>query len=570
MSELREQPSPQNETVENEGQIQVMQPTVPFWQKTARFLFEPNPSITEAGARRQAELLAALTLVLFLGTGIGVFFAGNPFALGLLASVSFIVYLISRTKWFLVGAFLLTTVFTLSPAQSIMSGTSPDIGISFYTTLPITMILAFALLPSWGLSIIAALNFLAIIGAPIYAPNADLEGLTRTAGTLGAFIFLVVIANRTRSVTERDRLSEVNEINRELEALSGNLEQRVNERTTELESANKQVEHRAEQFEAIAQVSRIISSIQDQEELLPRITRMISQYFGFYHVGIFLLDDDNQYAILRAANSEGGKHMLKRKHRLEVGQTGIVGFVTSTGNPRVALDTGADAVYFDNPDLPETHSEMALPLKAGGQVIGALDVQSTEPSAFTQEDVNILSTLADQVSAAIQNARLYKESREALAQSEAVSRQLTSQAWTNIQRFTPLVGYHFDGTKPEPLIQPTNGKQTKDQKDALSVPVQLRGKSIGRLRINPATEGHQWTEDEMAIIRATAERVALAAENARLILESQKNAAKEQVIGEISSKIGAAINLDNILQITLREMGRILPGAEISIQVENE
>ncbi len=221
--------------LENEGQIQVMQPTVPFWQKTARFLFEPNPSITEAGARRQAELLAALTLVLFLGTGIGVFFAGNPFALGLLASVSFIVYLISRTKWFLVGAFFLTTVFTLSPAQSIMSGTSPDIGISFYTTLPITMILAFALLPSWGLSIIAALNLLAMIGAPIYAPNADLEGLTRTAGTLGAFIFLVVIANRTRSVTERDRLSEVNEINRELEALSGNLEQRVNERTTELE-----------------------------------------------------------------------------------------------------------------------------------------------------------------------------------------------------------------------------------------------------------------------------------------------------------------------------------------------
>ena len=100
--------------------------------------------------------------------------------------------------------------------------------------------------------------------------------------------------------------------------------------------------------------------------------------------------------------------------------------------------------------------------------------------------------------------------------------------------------------------------------------MQLRGESIGRLRIKPAVDGHEWTEDEIAIIRATAERVALAAENARLILESQKNAAKEQVISEISSKIGASINLDNILQTTLREMGRILPGAEISIQVENE
>jgi hypothetical protein len=90
------------------------------------------------------------------------------------------------------------------------------------------------------------------------------------------------------------------------------------------------------------------------------------------------------------------------------------------------------------------------------------------------------------------------------------------------------------------------------------------------LHIKANSKGHQWTEDEIAIVRATAERVALAAENARLVLESQKKAAKEQVIGEISSKIGASINLDNILQTTLREMGRILPGAEISIQVENE
>ena len=361
-----------------------------------------------------------------------------------------------------------------------------------------------------------------------------------------------------------------NTMTSQLRELIGNLEQRVAERTAELETASQQVARRAEQFEAIAQVSRIISSIQDQEELLPRITRMISQYFGFYHVGVFLLDENNRYAILRAANSEGGQKMLARRHRLEVGQTGIVGYVTSTGNPRVALDTGVDAVYFDNPDLPETRSEMALPLKAGGQVVGALDVQSTEQNAFSQEDINILSSLADQVSSAIQNARLYEESRAALAQAEAVSRQLTGEVWTDIRRFTPIVGYHFDGTKPEPLTQPTNGKQTKSQKEAFSVPVQLRNETIGRLRIKSASDGYQWTEDEIAIIHATAERVALAAENARLLLESRKTAAKEQVIGEISSKIGASINLDNILQTTLREMGRILPGAEISIQVENE
>ena len=374
-----------------------------------------------------------------------------------------------------------------------------------------------------------------------------------------------------RGPNETVRLANAfNSMTTQLREFISGLEERVAERTTELETANEKVARRADQFEAIAQVSRIISSIQDREVLLPRITRMISQHFGYYHVGIFLLDENNRYAVLRAANSEGGKRMLARKHRLEVGQTGIVGHVTSTGNPRIALDTGADAVFFDNPDLPDTHSEMALPLKLGSQIIGALDVQSTEPNAFSQEDFSTLSTLADQVSTAIQNARLHEESREALAQAQSAFHQMTSQAWTDVRRFAPVVGYRFDGTKPEPLTQYINGQQAEAQKEAYSIPVKLRGEPIGRLRINPTSEGQQWTDDEIAIIRATAERVALAVENSRLLLESQKNAAKEQVIGEISSKIGAAINLDSILQTTLREMGRILPGAEISIQVERE
>jgi GAF domain-containing protein/HAMP domain-containing protein len=364
--------------------------------------------------------------------------------------------------------------------------------------------------------------------------------------------------------------STFNAMTSRLRELVGNLEQRVAERTTELEQANQQVQHRAEQFEAIAQISRVISSIQNHEELLNRITRMISQYFGFYHAGIFLLDDKKQYAVLRAANSEGGRRMLERGHRLQVGQTGIVGFVTSTGNPRIALDTGTDAVYFDNPDLPGTHSEMALPLKIRGQVVGALDVQSTVPNAFTQEDINILSALADQVGAALENARLHEEAKDALSKAETAYRQLTSTSWSNIQRFSPIIGYRFDGTKAEPLNQPTNGTQPESQKEAFSVSVQLRGESIGRLRIKPTSEGYSWTDDEIAIIQATAERVALSVENARLVLESQKRASKEQIIGEASSKISSAINLDNIVQTTLREMGRILPGADISIQIEKD
>src|SRR5919108_140765 len=189
------------------------------------------------------------------------------------------------------------------------------------------------------------------------------------------------------------------------------------------------LQRRAKQFESIAHVARTISSTRNLDVLLSQITTVISQEFGFYHVGIFLLDTAKEYAVLSAANSPGGKYMLERGHRLRIGETGLVGFVTATGKPRVAMDTGADAVFFDNPDLPETRSEMALPLHVGEDIIGALDVQSTEPNSFLQEDINILSTLADQVSIAIQNARQFEETRKVLNESEVLSRQFIQTGW---------------------------------------------------------------------------------------------------------------------------------------------
>lgn len=219
---------------------------------------------------------------------------------------------------------------------------------------------------------------------------------------------------------ERARASEkeVAERNEELQAFSEGLEKLVQDRTTELDLARVLSERRAKQFESISQVTRTISSTRDLDSLLAQITAVINREFGFYHVGIFL-DTAKEYAVLSASNSEGGQRMLERSHRLKIGETGMVGYVTSTGKPRIALDTGTDAVFFNNPDLPETRSEIALPLRVGEEIIGALDVQSIEANAFKQEDINILSTLADQVSIAIQNARQYEETRRALVESNA-------------------------------------------------------------------------------------------------------------------------------------------------------
>ncbi len=168
----------------------------------------------------------------------------------------------------------------------------------------------------------------------------------------------------------------------------------------------------------------------DLETLLSQVTNLISERFDFYHVGIFLVDPAGQYAVLRAANSEGGQRMLARQHKLRVGQVGIVGYATGTGQARIATDVGEDAIYFNNPDLPRTRSEMALPLKDGEKVIGALDVQSMKSNAFSTEDIELFNTLADQVAVAIVNSRLYEETQQALKEMQEINRQYLRQSWS--------------------------------------------------------------------------------------------------------------------------------------------
>lgn len=343
------------------------------------------------------------------------------------------------------------------------------------------------------------------------------------------------------------------------------LEERVAERTDKLQAAHEIEARRAAQFESIARVARAISSTQTTSELLPQITTTISEHFGFYHVGIFLLDAHREYAILVAANSEGGQRMLDRNHRLRVGGSGIVGFVTNIGQPRVALDVGQDAAFFNNPDLPETHSELALPLHIGTEVIGALDVQSREINAFSQEDVSILSTLADQVSIAIQNARSYQQSREALARAEAASIQMGGQQWKQFFATRPIEGYIFDGIDTKNLTSSDNQRSY-----SLSIPLTLRGTHIGTLKLNALDPSRTWTDDEIAMVQAIAERTALAVESARLLQEAQKRAAKERTIGDISAKIGGLVNIENILQTAIQELGNTLPGVDVAIQFQQK
>ena len=363
--------------------------------------------------------------------------------------------------------------------------------------------------------------------------------------------------------------------NRELNELRVDLEQRVETRTSELAK-------RARQLEAVSRVARTIASVQDINVLLPDITKLVSQQFDFYHVGIFLIDETRDLSVLRAANSEGGQRMLNRQYSLPTDPNSIVGYTISIGEPRIALDVGVDSVYFDNPDLPDTRSEMALPLRVGTRVIGALDVQSTETNAFSQEDIIILTTLADQVSIAIENARLFGEARNALAESKSVLEKYTRQDWSNFVNQVKLTGFVFDGKQVAPLDNQTKREHIKTAiktgslsleraSATVAVPIKLRGQTIGVLDVRSKKGAREWTQDEITMLEAAAERAALALENARLVESAQRRASRERAIGEISARIGAVSDMESILQTAVEELGRKIGGAaEVIIELDSE
>jgi len=459
---------------------------------------------------------------------------------------------------------------------------------------PVVIVLAGLLLGGNGSFIFAAMAsieaiYIGLVDINKLLPFAEFSrtsyddiAIAVTLFMMTAVVLRVIINRLSESVREAKEFGHAQEIaNVELKSLQSELERRVERRTAELDASSRSNLNRARQFETIAQVARSISSTQNFDVLLPQITSLISQEFGFYHVGIFLVDARKEYAVLSATNSEGGQRMLERNHRLLIGETGIVGYVTSTGKARLALDTGADAVFFNNPDLPETRSEIALPLRIGEEIIGALDVQSTVANAFHEEDINVLGTLADQVSSAIQNARQFETTRKALTEADVLSRQFVQSGWQKFTKTENILGIRHSGAKATLLY----GKNKKSKSNAnasnreqlrgsargasLSLPIKLRGEIIGSVAVH-STANRQFDQDELDIVSAIIERAAIAMENARLLAESQKRAAKERTIGEIAAKISAQSDFDTLLKTAAQELHRTLPGTEIAIQFHNE
>ena len=462
---------------------------------------------------------------------------------------------------------------------------------SFFA-LPMILIVSATLLGKRSLTLIVPV---AVVATAIIAITDISRG--RRAGLVGVDDAIIIpllmaasgvithllISRLNESTVRAQKSEQLQKIeNQELLVLRATLEERVRERTAELEIANKVNEKRALQFSAIAKVMNAISSIQTLDELLPLVAKVISEEFNFYHVGIFLLDSRKELAVLRASNSEGGQRMLARNHSLSVGQTGIVGYVTATGQPRIALDVGADSAYFDNPDLPNTRSEIALPLRYAKQIIGALDVQSLEANAFQADDIAILTTLADQVTVAINNALTIAEAKKTLAEAQAAIGQVAEEAWQVLRPTRLGLGFAYSESGVKPLQNPFDNVQaheafqkgqtmfttSPDHKTVLAVPIRLRGSVIGVMQLSNRSNYEKLTQDDAEIAEAVAERLSLAIETATLLQSTQHRADIERITANITSKVSSSSRFETILQTAAQELSRALGGSDVLVQIE--
>lgn len=370
--------------------------------------------------------------------------------------------------------------------------------------------------------------------------------------------------NQSIQDAERQR-DEIEQARQELQEINRSLDARVQERTLALEEASRRANRRAQLLRAIAEISQTIATIRNLRQLLPAITNLISEKMGYYHIGIFLVDDRQEYAVLQASNSEGGRRMLARNHKLPIANTSLVGFSANNGRARIALDTGADAVHFDNPDLPDTHSEIAVPIIVGDELIGVLDIQATTENAFSQDDIETFSVLANQIGIAIENARLFEQTQQALEQSQKFYQRFIQQEWQALQNRLRHWGYRYDGVHLNPIENEAAAAALPAADYAY--PIELRGEVVGAIEVRKKGKQKNLLPHEETLIREAAERIAIAIDNVRLLEQSQQRAAREKLIGEISDQIMGTFSLETLLEITSDELIKMMPEATVQIQI---
>jgi GAF domain-containing protein/HAMP domain-containing protein len=428
---------------------------------------------------------------------------------------------------------------------------APDLVPSLFDVLSANSTLVF------GLLLLVALGTLFITGLiqlPLRRVRAAMQGLNDNDFTV--------------DVPLTERVDEIGGLSRDFVVLRDRLAQHLSDQ-------NRRVETLVRDIRATQEVARFAATQRSIQELMDSVVNLILEQFpNIYHAQIFLLDRDARYAVLQASTGRAGRQLLARGHRLGVGSTSVIGQVTRTGRTLVARDTSTSEVHRRNEFLPDTRSELAIPLRVGTRIIGVLDVQSRESDTFDEDQINLLATMADQIAISIDNARLYQESVQRLRDTHEASRQQAHFDWddylhdqrsSSVLERAGLTEADLSEIRLQAMQtgQTTVGALTERSTVPFAVPITLRGFTLGAVAWEiPAAE---FSGDRVALAEELVNRLAVTLDNARLFENSQRAAERERIVNEIAAKITGKTDINEILQTAVREVGQALRAPEVSI-----
>jgi GAF domain-containing protein len=358
-------------------------------------------------------------------------------------------------------------------------------------------------------------------------------------GVLTAMAFSILVNTLESALKgEKKTIAEVNLQNENLEITVRN--------------ARQDVEKRISQIRTAAEISRFISNQQDPSTLLQLVAEQIRTQFNVYYVGMFLVDE-NQYAVLRYGTGDAGKKMMAAGHRLQVGGSSMIGWCVANQKSKIALDVGREAVRFNNPDLPDTHSELALPIISHGESLGALTIQSDQANAFDDNDIRILQGVTDSLAISLENTKLLERMQQSMDEIRSLNRTYLLQGWSDAVAINGQMSYTFE-----------NEMRGKDQAvNRVKIPMTLRDETIGQITLE--MEKKEFAQDDLEFVEAISVQTALALENARLIDETQRKALQEATVNRLSAEFSRGLNIDEIISSAMKEISQLPTVAEVSI-----
>ncbi|HCB01590.1 MAG TPA: hypothetical protein DEP19_04330 [Anaerolineae bacterium] len=378
---------------------------------------------------------------------------------------------------------------------------------------------------------------------------------------------------------------------------------------------------RALQLETAAEIARDISGSLNLDELLMKAVGLIRERFDFYHAAIFLLDLPGEFAVIREATGEAGVQMKRAGHKIGVGSKSIVGFVTGRGESLIVNDTGKDATYYANPLLPDTRAEAAIPLRVGDRILGALDVQSTKPYSFSEDNLRSLQILADQLAVAVANTELFAETQEHLSQhrllhhitSTAASGTTLEEALESAVKGLQVtlggdrvvimlldrekkmlevkasVGYADDvmvanvevgrgvtgwvAAHKRPLRirdvseDPRYIQFSPNTRSELAVPLIYRNEVLGVLNVE-SEQVDAYTENDEEMLGTLGGSLAAVIANARLFEQIRAQSERERLVYDVTSKIRRSTDIQSILMTTASEITRVTGARFTKIEVK--